>query len=346
MGTSADDVLVFDIGTIVGPVFIANLINWLLMGTLVMQIYTYYQLFPKKDVMMLRVLVNFLFLLDVAQTAILTHHGWFTVVTSWSVAANLDIIPWSASMIPIFCGLVSLLVQLFYSWRIWILSPNQVLRGAAILISLIAFVQAGGAISTGFLSMHPPTVENLRRIHPEITLWLAGSLGVDILVTLCMSYILTRGRRRSGWTPTETLLTKLIHRIIQTGAASAIVAAIDIVMYIGFPSRNYHFVPAYILGKVYSNSLMLTLNLRRPTAEEHSSQTAESKAESFRNNIQSRHRAPGGVHITQTVDVDSSSADIWAQKENQEDNIHLVNIPHMKNLPEKPDAMRAGTEAV
>ncbi|KAF8199405.1 hypothetical protein K438DRAFT_1823537 [Mycena galopus ATCC 62051] len=62
------------------------------------------------------------------------------------------------------------------------------------------------------------------------------------------------------------MLTKVIHRIIQSGAASAVCAAIDLSIFVGFPSTNYHVVPAYILGKMYTNSLMLTLNLRRPTA--------------------------------------------------------------------------------
>ncbi|KAJ7247794.1 hypothetical protein C8J57DRAFT_1673612 [Mycena rebaudengoi] len=66
------------------------------------------------------------------------------------------------------------------------------------------------------------------------------------------------------------MLTKLINRVIQSGAATVVCAAIDLGFFIGQPTTNTHFVPAYMLGKLYTNSLMLTLNLRRPNGANNS----------------------------------------------------------------------------
>ncbi|KAF8199379.1 hypothetical protein K438DRAFT_1717640 [Mycena galopus ATCC 62051] len=85
------------------------------MGTLIMQLYTYYQLFPT-DKLVLRILVNSLFLVDVAQTISLTMHGWYFAVTTWGDPAKWEILPWTAAMIPIPCGIISMTVQIFYSW--------------------------------------------------------------------------------------------------------------------------------------------------------------------------------------------------------------------------------------
>ncbi|KAJ7499482.1 hypothetical protein FB451DRAFT_1205619 [Mycena latifolia] len=322
------EVLTFDVQTVVGPVFIASILNWLFMGTLIMQLYTYYQTFPT-DMVILRILVYGLFLVDVAQTAILTHHGWFFIVTTWGDPAGFDVLPWTASMLPVLCGFVSATVQIFYSWRIWILSPNRFLRAVSILIVLIALVQGLAGIITGFLSLHPPTQENLIRLHPGFSLWLAGSFAVDVLITACMTYILSQAKQKTTWNPTETMLTTLMHRVIQTGAASAICAAIDLALFVGVPSTNFHFVPAYILGKVYTNSLMLTLNLRRPTAAHNKVQAPESELNSYRMD-DTRGRSTGGIHISRTVDVEATHPDIWTQKDNQEANTtfeHMVKIP-------------------
>ncbi|KAJ7182494.1 hypothetical protein C8R43DRAFT_6212 [Mycena crocata] len=65
----------------------------------------------------------------------------------------------------------------------------------------------------------------------------------------------------------ETLLTTLINRVVQTGAVTVVCAAVGFGLYLGFPTTNYEYVPSYILGKLYTNSLVLTLNLRRSRDE-------------------------------------------------------------------------------
>ncbi|KAJ6470165.1 hypothetical protein DFH09DRAFT_954877, partial [Mycena vulgaris] len=144
--------------------------------------------------------------------------------------------------------------------------------------------------------------------------WLSGSFVVDTLITACMTYILTQAKQNGVWARTETLITKLIHRVIQTGAASSICAAIDLAMFVGFPSTNYHVVPAYILGKVYTNSLMLNLNLRHPTAP-NTSQTPESELNSFRVNDNGGTGGRGlAFRTSRTVDTSSSLPGVWTQK--------------------------------
>ncbi|KAJ7720050.1 hypothetical protein B0H16DRAFT_392718 [Mycena metata] len=312
MQKSVHEVLTLNIGTVIGPLFIGNILNWLLMGTLVLQLNTYYQLFPN-DKWMVRILVYGLFLLDLAQTIIGTHLGWFFIVTNWGNPASFDIVPWSAAMIPILCGLIAAVAQIFYAWRIWVLTPNRFTRTGAALIVVIAVVQCLDAIITGFLGMFPGTQENLRRLRPGIVIWLGGSFAADVLVTAFMSYILIEGRRRTIWAASESLLTRLIHRVVQTGAASAICATVDLALFVGLPSRNFHFVPAYILGKLYTNSLMLSLNLRHPTAQQKPDIAVNTEFE-FAHSTETPGVHSGAVD-SNTVDSNTEGLpDIWRQK--------------------------------
>ncbi|KAF8209117.1 hypothetical protein K438DRAFT_1545590, partial [Mycena galopus ATCC 62051] len=95
--------------------FIGNILNWMFMGILVTQLYTYYQNFPS-DRIFIRILVYGLFVVDVAQTVLLTFHGWFFTVSAWGNPATFNTIPWSGPMIPVMCGLVAATVQIFYAW--------------------------------------------------------------------------------------------------------------------------------------------------------------------------------------------------------------------------------------
>ncbi|KAJ7291757.1 hypothetical protein C8J57DRAFT_1588366 [Mycena rebaudengoi] len=244
----------------VGPIFIANILNWLFMGTLVMQVYGYYQNFPK-DRLAIKLLVYTLFILDVAQTGLTTHHGWWFIVTIWGNPHIFDFIIWSAGMIPFFFAGV---VQIFYAWRIWTLSANKFMRGMAILIVLIALLQSFTAMVTGIVILQNPVQSNLIRLHPQFSIWLTGSLVADVLITACMLYVLNQAKNRTNWSASETMLSKLINQVVQSGSVTVICAAVDLGFFVGQPTTNSHFVPAYMLGKLYTNTLMLTLNLRRP----------------------------------------------------------------------------------
>ncbi|KAJ7258595.1 hypothetical protein C8J57DRAFT_1644536 [Mycena rebaudengoi] len=302
-------ILVVDVAKVVGPVFIGNILNWMFMGTLVMQLYTYYQNFPS-DQLFIRILVYGLFLVDVAQTVILTFHGWFFTVSAWGNPATFHIIPWSGPMIPVLCGLDSR--------RIWILTANRFLRSVAILIVLVALTQSLAGMISGLPLLKNSSPENQIRWYPGVWIWFAGSLVADVLITACMTYILARAKSRAFWATSETMLTTLINRIIQSGAVTSVCAAVDLALFAGIVDTNFHFVPSYILGKLYTNSLMLTLNLRRPTYQIPDVDSIPMSRPRFQD--------VSGIHVEGST---PDNARIWTQKvletDSNEHHLH-VNI--------------------
>ncbi|KAJ7249662.1 hypothetical protein C8J57DRAFT_1723842 [Mycena rebaudengoi] len=281
--------------------FIGNILNWMFLGILIMQLYTYYQSFPC-DRIAIRVLVYTVFVLDVAHTIMLTHHGWWFIVTSWGNPQIFSVLVWSAGMIPFMAGLmIGTIVQIFYAVRIWRLAPNTLLRAAAIIIVLVSLCQSIIGMVSGILLLRPPDVNNIFHLHPELSTLLAASLADDILITASMTYIdgaACQGQRQTSWIGPESLLTTLINRVVITGAATTVGAAIDLAMFIGYPTTNYHIVPSYILGKFYTNSLMLTLNLRRPHAVKNYSESMPMSPVRFASGT---WNSQGGVHVAHTT---------------------------------------------
>ncbi|KAJ7132987.1 hypothetical protein C8R46DRAFT_1235531 [Mycena filopes] len=255
----------FDPQIAVGPTFVANILNWMLMGTLLMQVYAYYRRF-RDDTLGIRILVYGVLCLDLAQTIMLTFHGWWALVASWGQQDRLQHLPWTASIVPFMCGLVSAIVQIFYARRIWVLSPNRTTHVLAIVIVLTAIAQGIGAMAGGMVAAtsrdfsHKTIVE----MKDQFILWLAGSLAADALITGCMAYMLSKAKARTSWRNSETLLSGLITRTLETGALTMVGAAVELALFVQFPDKTFHYVPGYTLGKLYSNSLMLNLNMRRP----------------------------------------------------------------------------------
>ncbi|ESK92319.1 hypothetical protein Moror_4604 [Moniliophthora roreri MCA 2997] len=221
----------------IGPIFIGNILNWMLMGTLVVQAYSYYQRFAK-DRIIIRALVAVLFVLDIIQTVILTDCAWFFMVREWGQAKNLGTLPWSAVMIPCLSGVVAAMVQTFYAWRIWILSRTRVTKALAIIIILIAIAQClAGIITSGELFRNSDQ-ENLGRLHPGFSFWSAGSSAADILITGCMTYLLYTAKRQTSWGASETMLTRLINNTIQTGLLTVVCACIQTFLFEDYTSRG------------------------------------------------------------------------------------------------------------
>ncbi|KAJ7182488.1 hypothetical protein C8R43DRAFT_6088 [Mycena crocata] len=344
-GLVREEVLAIDAATAVGPVFIANILNWMLMGTLIMQVYTYYQKF-RTDRMFIRILVYALLVVDITQTIMLTHHGWWALVAIWGRPDQLDVLTWSAAMMPLMCGIVSIMVQFFYAWRIWTLTKNKYVHGVAVLIMLGSLTQGLGAIIGAIVSRENPTQSTLIKMHSEFEVWWGGSLATDALITICMTYVLSQHKSRTTWKRSETMLTTLINRVVQTGAITVLCASVGVGLYLRFEHTTYHFVPAYILGKLYTNSLMLTLNLRRSRGQDNQTESNTLPMNSMRS-----QESRGGVHIERstfqagdkTLKNDTSGAKgMWSPKESQfsEHDLH----EHRLNIVDMRDINRSETD--
>ncbi|KAJ7210918.1 hypothetical protein GGX14DRAFT_394537 [Mycena pura] len=150
--------------------------------------------------------------------------------------------------------------------------------------------------------------------------------------------------RKTSWSGSETLLASLINRVITTGAATVVCAAVDLGLFLGYPTTNYHVVPAYIVGKF----LMLTLNLRRPHAAKDNSDSLPMHSVKFANGTGT---SQGGLHVDHATfsktdvamvgyDAKRMSADHLANNVQE----HRVEIREINNGDSgRPDAKAAET---
>ncbi|KAJ7141590.1 hypothetical protein C8R46DRAFT_1361185 [Mycena filopes] len=267
------------ITTELGPIFVGNVLNWLLMGVLTVQFVriaaisysrqhsqptdAYSNNFPR-DRLLVKILVYTLFVVDIVQTGLGTHEAWWFLIEHWGDVSSLQRGPWSALTIPITCGLVSAPVQLFYAYRIWRLRYGPVARLVCAVMVLSGLAQSMAGITGSALLQSNVTQENLIRLHPVFTFWLAGSFITDFIVAVTMTWILHTAKSASAVTQTNGMLNRLMINTIQTGTATGLCAGLELVMFLRFPQTNYHWAFAYILGKLYTNSFMVSINLREP----------------------------------------------------------------------------------
>ncbi|KAI0757747.1 hypothetical protein C8Q80DRAFT_1265609 [Daedaleopsis nitida] len=249
---------------IVGPVLFGCMTSWLIFGISIVQLYIYYTHFPNDRIGM-KILVYWVFFLDVFLSVVAAAMGWHILGAGWGRATNLIQPGWTFSAIGAGDGIIATTVQFFYAWRIW------VLKSWVILPALICAVATAQLIATLMIAVGIANLQNVAELlpfFPKTITWLAGGAIADILIAIAMVYLLSSAKKNShALKSSDYAINRLIRLSVETGSISAFCAIIELGLFLGPTTKNtdLHIFFALILGKIYSNTMMTSLNSRIST---------------------------------------------------------------------------------
>jgi len=251
-----------------GPLFIGTILNYLLTGILIHQLFDYNKDYPN-DKRVLKWFVYGVCALDMLQTGLTTQFSWFYCVQNWGnnqVFSGLAL-PWTASTLPIMAGLIATIVQLFYAWRVWCLGGHW-LKACSVAITIVAimgclcsFIGSIKLAISGIISPFPADTV------PYFVIWLSASFVCDVLIAGCMTIIYVGVKTRTSFEKTSSVINILIRHVVETAAITALCAGVTIGLFLKTWKENQDFsVPAFVMGKLYTNCLLANLNSRRDLA--------------------------------------------------------------------------------
>ncbi|EMD36303.1 hypothetical protein CERSUDRAFT_84375, partial [Gelatoporia subvermispora B] len=237
-----------------GPLLIGIQFNWGLYGALLMQIYIYHQS-GVPDNIATRVITYGLFVVETAQTILSTHDVWHELALSWGDCTGLIGLNLNWISVPIFTAFTSSIIQCYYAWRISILSRSRIFPTVVIILALLQFSSGvAEGISVLVLGSVPDTQAKTFKVQ---VIWTGSTALCDALIASLMVYYLSRGR--TGFKSTDSAINKLIRITLETGLCTAILAIIQLCLFVIFQHNFYHFVPAFTQSKLYTNSLLVLL---------------------------------------------------------------------------------------
>ncbi|KDQ22168.1 hypothetical protein PLEOSDRAFT_1114496 [Pleurotus ostreatus PC15] len=292
-----------------GPILLGVIFESILYGIFVLQAAIYYQSY-RTDPKWTRYLVLWMFVLetiimgiDVAMiyTPMVTHAGERGVETVYPklLAAN-----------PIMTVLLSTPVQLFMARRIYIISRSIWVPIVISLASLAAFV---GGMGSGASVAIVQTFAGFPKLEWSLNLWLVSSAIGDAIITIALVWYLSS--RRTGFQATDDVLNKVIRMTVQTGLITSAAAITNAFLCAFAPFLSMNFLFAFGLSKLYTNSLLSTLNARSPlggaptgTGELPSGVNIRSRPNFSRSNQQgqSAFELEQGIRIKQDVSKQAS----------------------------------------
>ncbi|KAK0209858.1 hypothetical protein IW262DRAFT_1415588 [Armillaria fumosa] len=243
-----------------GPLVLGYMWGYGLFGVLTVQMYIYYVYFNSKDDWKMRLYVWFIFLLELVFTIFATIAAWDQYGPGWGDVDSLLLIDWSWEPLPPLNGAISTMVQTFYVWRIYNLTKNIWI---SLIIEVVSIVQCVFAWYFGIsVGLNGLRVDKLKSVSPEVSVWLAGSAACDVMITATIVFVLYRANTQSDFKQTTSAVTKLIRFTVETGLLTSTAAVIELILWLTQSEYNIHFIGFLILGKLYSNALVATLNSR------------------------------------------------------------------------------------
>ncbi|KAF8974326.1 hypothetical protein BDZ97DRAFT_12638 [Flammula alnicola] len=201
----------------------------------------YYFIKYQQDVWYIKALVGAIWVFETIHQALISHTVYHYIITNYNNPRTLNDIVWSILLEVLFNGLIGLLVQGFLTLRVWRLSGNNV----PLTVVLGCLVLACFSCSVAFTaqSMQLQTwvqLEQLKGLSMAVNL--LGAV-TDILIAAALFVFLHRSR--TGFKKSDTMISRLIAFTVSTGHT---------LIYVAF---------YFCLGRLYSNSVLATLNARQ-----------------------------------------------------------------------------------
>ncbi|KAJ8516087.1 hypothetical protein ONZ45_g6547 [Pleurotus djamor] len=244
---------------LMGPLALGYMFGCLIFGMLIVQIFWYHVNFPK-DLLGIRIVVWASFFLSFGFTVISSAAAWGQFGRGWGVCDVLIYIDRSWASFPPVNGVLGMITEIFFAWRIYQLMNNPWL---SLFISSLAVLQC--AITFYFdiyVMLHGVTYEALLSRDPYIVVWLVSSLVCDLVITAAMLRILLKARHDSHFKPTLAMLSNVIKYTVEAGLITSVWAIVQLIVWVKTPTYGFHLFFFVTRGRLYSNWLLTTLNSR------------------------------------------------------------------------------------
>ncbi|GAA6009505.1 hypothetical protein JCM10207_003806 [Rhodosporidiobolus poonsookiae] len=267
--------------TVLGPLLISIFVAFAGCGVTVALAGSYYATFGLKDKLVFRYGVGFLALLILFDTA--SQGSWiyrWTIIgfsksslTRMPVRAAADVLdpaanplvmtemPWQLSIFAFNVNISVTSCQAFFLWRIWVISHSLVLVAA---LSVLALGSTGMMFYIFVQTVIKDKLDDFQAMIPIFWGWLSVVAANDIAITASTWYfIVARPRRSNGAEYNRpSPLLRIINRLVQTNSFSTGIQILTMILLGVKPGTFWYSVPSLLEVKIYTASLIATLNAR------------------------------------------------------------------------------------
>ncbi|GLB40208.1 hypothetical protein LshimejAT787_0800790 [Lyophyllum shimeji] len=250
-----------DIAQTFGAMFIGALLTMSVYGITTLQSYFYYQYYPK-DGYGMKALVALIWILDTLHVILMCHTMYHYLISGFGNVHMLAEGTWSLFASIAINIIIAFVVQCFFTQRIFVLSPERIKWWLSSIIGISVFAHFVFGLETVVFLFIKKEFARLNELN-YISVLPFGVTAIlsDIFIATALCFLLASNR--SDYEDTNTVINKLIVYAINRCILTSAVAVIEVVIFVAVPHSFYSFAFDFIIGKLYANSFLATLNSRK-----------------------------------------------------------------------------------
>jgi len=277
-----------DIPKTFGALLIGGLFSALLSGFVIVQVIVYFKLYPS-DLTRLKVLVLAVWFLDTCHSICIWLSLWSYFIDHFGNAPQINVIHWSLALSVLFPALLTLLVHMFFAHRIFMLSKRNYFLTAPIVI--LAILRLASACTTTSFMLHLHTFSRFKQdVRFIFTTGLALSTTIDVIITASLFVLLQTSR--TGAATLDAVIDALIRYTFETSSLTCAGTIASMLCWCIIPNNLIFFGLHFGIGKLYANSLLVTLNTRETVRRARSQGSGGEHGLQKGLRIPSEHRRP------------------------------------------------------
>ncbi|KAK0221082.1 hypothetical protein EDD85DRAFT_960605 [Armillaria nabsnona] len=244
----------YPVAELSGPYIVGCLLNWGLFGTLSVQLYLYYLAFPN-DSRLLKYLVYGIYVIESVQTILVAHDTIAMFGYGFGDMDALTRLNYNWITVPITSAVAAGMAQVFYAYRIFVVSRSRIIPIFIICISMTSSVAATIAGISAFQAGIITKFNTRKILSLSGCIWCGASALCDIVITICMTHY------ASSFSLPDIFID-IIRLTIETGSVTAVVALLNFVLFIALPHQNSYMTFGVLVPKLYANTVYMVLNSR------------------------------------------------------------------------------------
>ncbi|KAJ3507834.1 hypothetical protein NLJ89_g6083 [Agrocybe chaxingu] len=328
--SAATPLIHVDLSDSVGALQIGSLFSVFLFGIVTLQAYMYYTTF-REDRWGYKTLVGVVWLLEIGHTIAVCYEVYRATITLYGRPQLLLTFPALSSGIAI-AGAITTSVQGFFALRVYrvLPKPYSYIGIFCIALSSLRFV---GSVCLSYRAITSKSVQDYRKNNSWlVTILLSVGACIDVIIAASMLYYLSK-KRSQAFERIATVIDRLIAYTVRTGLLTSVAAVLLLICYQTMPNNLVWLALYTSLAKLYSNSLLASLNSRQELRESSSSSMPSldrfSRGRSSRgaNNSARVELAP------QTISIEMKTTMETAQDESFDQSAHKAAVSFSPTAP-------------
>ncbi|KIM42361.1 hypothetical protein M413DRAFT_444785 [Hebeloma cylindrosporum] len=251
----------------IGAAFLGVLGSAILLGAIVVQVFTYYTHF-KNDWKLQKCFVAWLTLASVLHLAFASNSVYFYVITSFGNFGALEYVVWTFKAQAVLDVATVLTVQGLYAWRVQTLGKHFSSLWPWVVIGIIVIGSVFG-IMLVVSTCQTERWDTVQGFHWVLSASFAFATFIDFLIATTLCYYLKRSR--SIFTETNNRLLRVMHYVLASGFLTSACSLGALISISTLPKTLVFVGIDFLLPRLYMLSYMTMLNARRASAEIDSS---------------------------------------------------------------------------